>query len=211
MPKQENRDVFLVVGLGNPWEKYQHTRHNVGAWALDYFAKENNFPDFVFFEKFNSLNSKSEFKKKKIILAKPQTLMNDSGKAVKKLFAKYNPQAANLIIIHDDIYIGLGKIKIIRNCGAGGHKGVESIIDYLGMKNFVHIKVGVKPEGVSIETLENGMSQKPKNINLKKFVLEKFDEQEKVIIENAVEKTKQAIEMILEQGLSYAMNVFNKK
>lgn len=252
--KQENRNIFLVVGLGNPWEKYKNTRHNIGSWVLDYFAKENNFSDFIFSKKFNSLISQNEFKGKKIVLAKPQTFMNDSGQAIKKLFTNCQLPTANLIIIHDDIDVGLGKIKIVKDCGSAGHKGIESAINELKTKNFIRIRIGVKPESDNIATIDNKttnnetsnnkMPQRPKKIDplnfpqinfrenkslqknrgvfwegggmgggrdLKKFVLEKFNKKEKEIMEKIAKKIKQAIEMILEQGLSQAMNMFNKK
>ncbi|MBU2578540.1 aminoacyl-tRNA hydrolase [Patescibacteria group bacterium] len=196
MLKQKNNNTFLVVGLGNPWEKYKNTRHNIGARVVDCFAKENKFSDFDFSKKFNCLISKKEFKEKEIILAKPQTFMNNSGSAVKTIMSNVKCQMSNVWIIHDDLDIDLGKIKIVKNCGSAGHKGIESIIDKLKTKNFIRIRVGIKPES--------------KKINIKKFVLEKFNEKEEEIIKQVAKKVEQAIEMILEQGLPQAMNTFNR-
>jgi len=200
MLEKKNRNEFLIIGIGNPWEKYQRTRHNVGAWILDCFAKENNFPDFIFSEKFNFLNSEGELKEKKIILVKPQTFMNDSGQAVKRIIANYKLKIENFFVIHDDLDISLGKIKINQNCGSAGHKGVESIIRELKTKNFIRIRIGIKPENKVLNDL-----------NIEKFVLKKFDKKEQEIIEQVAKKVEKAIKTILEQGLPHAMNVFNKK
>ena len=213
MLKQKNNNTFLVVGLGNPWEKYKNTRHNIGARVVDCFAKENKFSDFDFSKKFNCLISKKEFKEKEIILAKPQTFMNNSGSAVKTIMSNVKCQMSNVWIIHDDLDIDLGKIKIVKNCGSAGHKGIESIIDKLKTKNFIRIRVGIKPETEipqKLKALKSKNSETIKKINIKKFVLEKFNEKEEEIIKQVAKKVEQAIEMILEQGLPQAMNTFNR-
>jgi PTH1 family peptidyl-tRNA hydrolase len=127
--------MILIVGLGNPGIKYKRTRHNIGFRALDEFQKENDFPDFKFSKKFNALISKKDIGKKKIILAKPQTFMNKSGQAVKKITTYHSLPTINLVIVHDDIDLPLGKIRIVKKRGSAGHKGIESIIKELGRKN----------------------------------------------------------------------------
>src|SRR3990167_6300706 len=99
---------MIIVGLGNPGEKFKDTRHNVGFMAVDLFAKENNFPDFSLSKKYNSLISEKDG----ITLVKPQTLMNKPGKAVKKITTHYSLQTINLIVINDEIDLSLGKLKI---------------------------------------------------------------------------------------------------
>ncbi len=155
-------EKFLIVGLGNPGEKFEKTRHNIGFRVVDDFQQNNSFPDFVFSKKFNSLISEGKIEGKKIILAKPQTFMNSSGKAVKKILI-YSPLAIchSLIVVHDDIDLPFGKIKISQNRGSAGHKGVESIITELGAKNFKRVRIGIQPK--------NG---KPQNIEV--FVLKNF-------------------------------------
>ena len=171
-----NELMILIVGLGNPGKKYQDTRHNIGFGVID---------------KLQSLNLK------KVILAKPKTFMNLSGKAVKSLIKKYKIPTANLWVIHDDIDLPLGKIRIVKNRGAAGHKGVESIIKELGTKNFVRFRIGICPK--------TGKPKNPEN-----FVLQKFNKEEKEIIKEVIKKTAKAIEYFLKEGLEKAMNKFNK-
>lgn len=170
--------MFLIVGLGNPGKKYEKTRHNVGFMVVD---------------KLNLLDIK------KVVLVKPQTFMNDSGKAVKALTKSYTLDPKNLIIIHDDIDLLIGKIRISKNRGAGGHKGVESIIKELKTKNFIRLRIGIKSKlyTLNLKTLD-------------KFVLQKFNKKENEIIEKVIKKSIEAIEMMLGQGLEKTMNKYNK-
>jgi len=161
--------MIIIVGLGNPGEKYKNTRHNVGFQAIDEFAKENNFPEFKLSKKFSALVSEKE----NIILVKPQTFMNESGKAVKKL-SEVGPRI-NLIVIHDDIDLPLGRIRISKNRGSAGHKGVESIIKEIGTKDFTRFRIGV-----SFKT------EKPKNVE--KYVLQKFNKEEEIIIKQVIKE-----------------------
>ena len=121
--------MILIVGLGNPGKKYKASRHNLGFLVLDKFIKKNRFLEFKSSKKFESLISKNSLGEKGIILAKPQTFMNKSGKAVKSLLKYYKLKSKDLIVIHDDIDLDLGKIKIIKNRGGAGHKGVQSVIN----------------------------------------------------------------------------------
>jgi len=168
--------MILIVGLGNPGKKYTKTRHNIGFRVID---------------QLQSLNLK------KVILAKPKTFMNLSGKTVKLLIARYRLPVTNLWVIHDDIDIPLGKIRIVKNRGSGGHKGVESIIKELGTKNFVRFRIGICPK-----------SGKPKNPE--NFVLQNFSRKEEESTKNAIKKTAEAVELFLKKGPEKAMNMFNK-
>ena len=105
--------MIIIVGLGNPGKKFEETRHNIGFLVLDKFMKKNNFPDFEFSKKYNSLVSENILNNKKVILAKPQTFMNDSGKAVKSLVSSVRDQVSALIIVHDDIDLPIGKTNCI--------------------------------------------------------------------------------------------------
>jgi PTH1 family peptidyl-tRNA hydrolase len=191
--------MFIIIGLGNPGEKFKKMRHNLGFRSLDEFGKENNFPDFRFSKKFKSEISKGEVNGKEIILAKPQTFMNESGKAVKVITITYKIESNNLIAVHDDIDLTLGKIKIVKNRGAAGHKGVQSIINELGNKYFVRLRIGIKPE-------------KPARQNTKfwaGFVLQKFSKAEEKILKEVIKKAVKAIEFLLKEGLEKAMSEFN--
>ena len=191
--------MVLIVGLGNPGRKYQETRHNIGFQVVDEFLKENNFPKFKFAKKFNAEISEGILGGEKILLAKPQTFMNLSGKSVKPLTNFYKITPPGLVVIHDDIDILLGKIRISKGRGAAGHKGVESIIKGLKTKNFVRFRIGIKPKPYTLtpKTLDN-------------FVLKKFNKKEEKLVKEVIQKTAEAIEMVLEEGLEKAMNKFNK-
>ena len=166
--------MIIIVGLGNPGKRYKDTWHNIGFQVVDEFAKENNFPEFKLSKKFNALVSENIINGKKIILAKPQTFMNNSGKPVKTLFSFYKPK--ELIIVHDDIDLPLGKIRISKNRGSAGHKGVESIIKEIGTKDFTRFRIGVSSK-----------TEKPKNVE--KYVLQKFDKEEEKIIKQVIKET----------------------
>lgn len=187
----------IIVGLGNPGQKFENTPHNFGFMAIYAFAEKDNFPDFKTQKKFNSLISEKGLGEEKIILVKPQTFMNESGKAVQRVVANYKLPVADLIIIHDDIDLPLGAIKIVKNRGSGGHKGVESIIKELSKEDFIRIKLGILPE-----------IGKPENPE--KFVLKKFGEKDKAIIVDMIRKTLEAIECLIKDGPEKAMNEHNK-
>lgn len=186
--------MFLIVGLGNPGDKYENTRHNAGFLVIDGLAKEHSFPEFKLLKKLNALISEGNIQGRKIILAKPQTFMNNSGLAVKKIKTKYKISPEDIIIINDDLDLPFGKIKIARNQGAAGHKGVLSVIDALKTKDFFRLRIGIENE-------------KEKIIGPEKFVLQKFSKEEDMsqIIKNSAE----AIKILLEDGPEKAMTKYN--
>ena len=185
--------MILIVGLGNPGEKYKKTRHNIGFRVVDQLRKDLNLVDFVFDKKSNSFLSKNNG----ILIAKPNTYMNSSGSAIRSLIQYYKIKKGSQIIIHDDIDLPLGKIRISKNQGSAGHKGVESIIKELKTKGFARIRIGAQPK-----------TGKPKKVE--EFVLKKFNKEEEKIIGGVVEKAAVAAEMILKEGLEKTMNEFNK-
>ncbi len=185
--------MILIIGLGNPGKKYQETRHNIGFQIINKFAKENDFPNFEF-DKYCYADIS---KKDDIVLAKPKTFMNLSGKAVKSLMNKYKVPFLNLWVIHDDIDLPLEKIRISKSRGAAGHKGVESIIHELKTKNFVRIRIGIINHELKIR-------------NTEKLVLEKFTKKEEKIVKEIIKKTCQAVKFTLRQGIEKTMNRFNK-
>jgi len=132
-------NMKLIIGLGNPGKKYEKTRHNLGFMAVDFLREKLGAPDFKSNKKCAAEFSKSG----EIILAKPQTFMNLSGEAVAKLLSFYKLDLDDLIVIHDDIDLELGKIKDGKNHGPAGHNGVKSIIELLGTKDFPRLRIGV--------------------------------------------------------------------
>lgn len=181
--------MIIIVGLGNPGEKFETTRHNAGFMALDFFAKKNGFPEFEFSKKYASLISKKD----DILLAKPQTFMNESGKAVKKLVTNSEGQ---VIIVHDESDLALGTLKIVKERGSAGHKGVESIIQNIGNENLARLRIGIQSEA-------------GKALNTENWVIKKFTPEEMQIIENQLPTIADALSLFITEGLEKAMNKFN--
>src|SRR3989338_6462725 len=189
----------IIIGLGNPGGDYQTTRHNVGFLVIDTLAKQLNADVFTFAKKLNAEIATARYNEKKIILVKPQTFMNSSGQTVAALlhFYKLLPKTLGLVrkknadlsdrlvIVHDDIDITLGDFKMQTNRSAGGHNGVQSIIERLKTQNFTRVRVGVA----------NSLLRK--KITPKKFVMEKFSAAEKKILETVTHKVTAAIEKLL--------------
>ncbi|MBI2054404.1 MAG: aminoacyl-tRNA hydrolase [Candidatus Staskawiczbacteria bacterium] len=187
---------MIIVGLGNPGEKFKNTRHNAGFMALDHFAEKNNFPEFELQKKYEALISDGIIENKKIILAKPQTFMNNSGGSIKKIVKSYSTKT--LLLIHDDIDLPLGKIKIAKERGSAGHKGVESIVKAVGNKGLIRIRIGICPE-----------KGKPKN--RESFVIKKFAQEEKKLLSRVIDKASECLNILIKEGLEKAMNECNKQ
>lgn len=191
--------VKLIIGLGNPGKKYKYTRHNLGILAVDSLREKLKFSDFKLKKGLKASISEGKFGREKIILALSETFMNDSGKTVKSLAARYKLQIINIYVIHDDVDIPLGKIRISKGRGAAGHKGVQSVINELKTKNFVRFRIGIKPTPYTLDAK-----------TLDGFVLKKFTKQEKEIIKEVIKKTMGVFELSFKKGLEGAMNEFNK-
>jgi len=191
--------MLLIIGLGNPGWKFQKTRHNLGFRVVDELVRKNNFPRFKLSKKFLAEISEGKIADQKVILAKPQTFMNLSGKSVKKLTNNLQLTTYNLWVIHDDLDLPLGKIRISVGRGAAGHKGVESIIKELKTKNFVRFRVGVKPKTSNL---------KPETLD--RFVLQKFTREEEKILKKIIKKTIEIINFSLKSGIEKTMQKFNK-
>ena len=187
----------LIVGLGNIGKEYEKTRHNCGFMAVYYLQKSfiETFGDFKLNKKFNALILSENFNNEKIILAMPQTFMNNSGEPVSALMNYYKINVMDLFVIHDDIDLPLGKIRISQNSSSGGQKGVQSIINHLGTKNFIRFRIGIKSKNIIKNT--------------SKFVLQKFAKDEEKIISKSLEKTHLAVAMTITEGINNAMNKFN--
>lgn len=189
----------IIIGLGNPGKKYKLTRHNLGRLIVSNWQKKAGFSDFILKKRFKALISEGKSGRQKIILTLPETFMNTSGKAVKSLATRYKLRTTSVYVIHDDIDIPLGKIRIVKGRGAAGHKGVQSIINELKSKNFVRFRIGIKPKSYTLDA---------KNID--RFVLKKFTKKEKEVIKKAIKNCMEAIEIVLKKGLQKSMNEFNK-
>ncbi|MDP3954820.1 MAG: aminoacyl-tRNA hydrolase [bacterium] len=194
----------LIVGLGNPGEKYLNTRHNIGFMAVDKLLK-----DLAPVEKSRwELDGKTKAETAKlgeILLAKPQTFMNAVGFAVAKLVNFYKVESSDLWVVHDDLDLPLGKIKIRQGGGAAGHHGLESIIEKLGTTNFVRFRLGVgRPKGHDAWEKLN-----IKRREVEKYVLSKFSATEEKEVGRLIKKASEAVQVALKKGLETAMNRFN--
>ena len=173
----------LIIGLGNPGIKYEKTRHNLGSRAINQLAQEIGIDNWKEEKKFKALTAQVSFNDQKIILAKPETFMNNSGSSVQAIASYYKIPFKDIIIIHDEIDLPLGEIRIQKSRGSAGHKGVQSIIDYLGTNDFIRIRIGIKAKNKEIEN----------NIETEKFVLQKFTDQEEKIVQATIKRAAQMI------------------
>ncbi|HBR72016.1 MAG TPA: aminoacyl-tRNA hydrolase [Candidatus Moranbacteria bacterium] len=176
----------IIIGLGNPGKQYENTRHNAGFILLDKIREDFALPDFVFNKKFNSEMSEGEYQiqdtKCKIMLVKPQTFMNLSGKSVRAILDFYKLSPADIIVIHDDLDIKLGTFKIATNSSSAGHNGVQNIIDTLGTQEFQRLRIGIGQETTNEPSCRIGAHD---------FVLGKFSNEElKKILELSKEIKK---------------------
>lgn len=135
--------MILILGLGNPGEKYQHTRHNAGFLFLDFLREAWQFPSFAPSNRFESLLSKGEWKGHQILLGKPETYMNLSGKPIESLLRYYKLNEKNLAVIHDDLDITKGSLRSTHSSSSAGHNGIADIIDRIGTQDFFRIRIGI--------------------------------------------------------------------
>lgn len=188
---------FLVVGLGNRGKEYRDTRHNFGFLAVDELARKMDVP----FCRLSSLEAEvavGELDSRSVALVKPLTYMNLSGRAVAVLAKFYQLRGpAQIIIIHDDLDIPLGKIKIKSGGGSGGHKGVQSVIESLGTNEFLRIRLGI------------GLEERP--IDVIGYVLTPFAPEEQDARQRVVAEAANAVQMIIQDGLEKTMNFFHSR
>jgi len=190
----ERKLPFLIVGLGNPGAEFSHNRHNVGFMLLDCLADRLG-ESFSRLES-NSLLTKAKYQDKRLLLAKPQTFMNLSGQAVSRLVKYYKIPLESLLIIYDDVDLPLESIRIRPNGGAGGHKGVASIIERLGTNEFPRLRLGIgRPSGRK---------------NAAAHVLQNFTKEENVFLEVTLERAVDAVLVFVSAGLETAMNKYNE-
>jgi PTH1 family peptidyl-tRNA hydrolase len=187
--------MTIIIGLGNPTKKHAGDRHNVGWQTLDAFAEKNNF-EFVDKNIFQAQVAES----KEMLLVKPQTYMNDSGLSAKKIFNQYKELP---VVVYDDIDINLGEVKCSMGRGAGGHNGVQSIIDHLGTKDFFRIRVGVRPVH---EELKSHILPPD---GFQNFLLKPFAPFESELREQGIKKAIQIIEALKTKKFEDVMNEFN--
>ena len=185
---------WLVVGLGNPGDKYEGTRHNAGFMVIDQLAEGLKIP--VQRLKFKALTNTAEIAGHKVLLMKPVTYMNLSGEAVGEAAAFYKVPPERILVLSDEVSLAPGKIRVRRSGSAGGHNGLKDIIAHLGTDQFPRIRVGV--------------GQKPHpDYDMADWVLGKFQGEDKKAVEAAVERAAGAVECLIEKGVDQAMSRYN--
>jgi len=186
--------VKVILGLGNPGERYERTRHNLGFLVVDRFASVKKAA--IRKEKYSSLLGELQQNGEEILLVKPLTFMNRSGEAVRALF-RYRPvSVSDLIVVHDDLDLPFGRIGIRPNGGPGGHRGVLSVSEALGDEGFFRVRVGI--------------GRPPPGRDPTDFVLQPFSPEEKADLERVVSKAADALDALLQEGCERAMEKFNR-
>ncbi|MFH0755094.1 MAG: aminoacyl-tRNA hydrolase [bacterium] len=194
---------YIIAGLGNPGQEYENTRHNTGRIMLSAFAKKNKADEWKDDKKIKSETAKIKLEKNTAFLIKPNTFMNKSGDAVKFLI-KSKKQAETLIIVHDDLDIPFGKIKISFNKSAGGHKGVQSIIKAVKTEGFIRMRIGIAP------ITKSGKIKKPQGEKaIENLILGKFKSSENDILKKIIKKVIEGLESIIVEGREIAMMKMN--
>lgn len=187
--------MYLIVGLGNPGDKYRYTKHNAGFMVLDYFASEHNIS--ISRLKHKALIGEGQIGQEKIILAKPQTFMNLSGESVLELMNWYKEDISKLIVVYDDIDLEPGRIRIRPEGSSGTHNGMKSIIYLMNTDKFPRIRVGI--------------GRQPDYMDLADYVLSRFSDEEIPLMEEAVKKAALAVEEIVKKDVASAMNKYNRE
>ena len=183
----------VIFGLGNPGKEYEEPRHNVGFRVIDRLSQEYK----VKLDSYlcQSWMGEGKIGKEKILLAKPLTFVNLAGSSLSQIKQKYAVKLEDIILISDDADLDLGKLRVARGGGDGGHKGLRSIIESLKTEEIPRLKIGIgRPD---------------KELDLEEYVLGRFSSKEKEIIEEAVDKATEAIETMIKQGIDEAMREYN--
>ncbi|RXG65892.1 aminoacyl-tRNA hydrolase [Candidatus Atribacteria bacterium 1244-E10-H5-B2] len=188
----------IVVGLGNPGLKYEFTRHNIGFRIVDSLAQDIEV-EFKKVKSYYSLISRGMINNHKVMLIKPQTFMNLSGRAVSKVVSYYKMPLQDLLIVYDDLNLELSQVRIRKKGSAGGHKGIESIMQYLNSEEIPRLRIGIGNPSVNF------------NYDCMSYVLSNFNNDEKDKIGEVIQLSTEAIKTVIEDGFEKAMRKYNRK
>jgi len=217
--------AFVIVGLGNPGKEYEKTRHNAGRSAVQLFAKQEGTGNFSFNKKANALVAKgvicghlvstkvvdTKCPQVRMTLVLPETMMNASGKAV-AAFVKSPKEAKNLLVIHDDLDLSLGTMKMVFGRGSGGHKGVESVMRAIRTKNFARLRIGIAPLGKKNPASASKQAKKLKDDEkVIKHVLGKWRPTDAAAVKKVLTKAAEAVRLFAADGLAAATQFANTK
>lgn len=185
--------MFIIAGLGNPGAQYHLTRHNVGFDAIDYMAAQYRMAGFK--AKHGALISEGIIQGRKVMLLKPQNYMNNSGEALRSVMDYYRIDADHIIIVYDDIDLDIGKLRIRQKGSAGTHNGMRSVVMHLNTDEFSRVRIGIgKP---------------PEGMDLAAFVLSRFTNEERTLVNKAVEKAVLALTTFVCASIDVAMAKYN--
>lgn len=195
--KQDKKNSFLIVGLGNPGKEYENTRHNFGFMVLNALAQKWQI-NYSFKKRFSAFLGNGIIKDQPVMLLFPLTYMNLSGRAVKEAVKYNNIMLGKILIIHDEIDLKYGTIRLRLNGGTGGHKGLESIVSCMASKEFSRLRLGIGTKTTEDEELSD-------------FVLSEFSLQEKNSLSLIMDNAILAIETFINEGIDKAMQNYNKR
>lgn len=192
-PERQSRNTWLIVGLGNPGREYARTRHNIGFLAIDALAQHWGLA-------FGSRRARAEVADgiacgRRVILAKPQTYMNESGTAVRALLKLANLTPSNLLVIVDDLDLPFGRLRLREKGSSGGHRGIQSIVNQLGTDQFARLRIGI--------------GRPPPDVDPIDYVLTSFTASEAAELPQVLDRVVVGVEVLLTQGVAAAMNLVN--
>lgn len=188
------KDMYIIAGLGNPGKEYEKTRHNMGFLVLDMLSDRNGIS--ISKKKHNAMIGKGSMAGKKVMLAKPMTYMNESGRSLGEIFRYYGVDPEKMIVIYDDMDLEPGTIRIRKKGGPGAHNGMKSVVSHMGTDQFPRIRIGIGRTSVD---------------GWKDFVLDKIPKKDEELLAQGVAKAADAVEEILRSGIDKAMNRFNTR
>jgi PTH1 family peptidyl-tRNA hydrolase len=185
----------VIVGLGNPGLRYAKTRHNLGFWVVDLLSQSWGIS--LTKHKFSAVIGEGRFGTEPVLLVKPQTFMNRSGEAVADLVGFYKLDLCDLFVVYDDLDLAPGLLRVRAAGSSGGHRGVASIIEHLQSSSFPRLRIGI--------------GQPPEHLDAADYVLQVPEEAETKILAEACQRAAEAVEVWLKEGVSAAMNQFNRR
>lgn len=189
---------YLVIGLGNPGTQYELTRHNAGFLALDDFADRHHCP--LKNEKWNGAYASERIEGQRAILLKPLTFMNKSGESAIRFIDFHRIPLENILVIHDDLDLARGRVKVAAKGGAGGHNGIRSLIRHLGSPDFSRLKIGIgRPE----------RDEQGRGVPVDRYVLSDFTDEELALFNERLGLVREAITLFLGQDVHQCMNKIN--
>jgi len=184
----------VIVGLGNPGRDYAHNRHNVGFRCINHLARKHGIS--LGHRNCQAQHGTGRVEGIEVVLAKPRTFMNLSGRSAKLLMQRFKAEPADLVVIHDDLDLALGRIRLRTDGGSGGHKGIESIVAALGSRDFLRVRIGIGRPLAEADPVD--------------YVLGDFSPSELPVVEEAVVRAGEALSCLLKEGLAAAMNRYNQ-